>query len=98
MRAPHGSSKRLGYVVIVLVVLLASGFAAARALTSSIGGQRPLELDDDHHDRGPGDGSGDHRPAGVARRATWPFASDSPWNVPLGSGATFGVREVAAGR
>lgn len=96
MRAPHGSSKRLGYVVIVVVVLLASGFAAARALTSSIGG----------HDRSssttptttvPPTVPATTAPTAVRDAAAWPFSSDSPWNVPLGSGATFGFREVAAG-
>jgi hypothetical protein len=36
-------------------------------------------------------------PAPTRDAATWPFASDSPWNTPLGSGATFDARPVASG-
>jgi len=93
-------------VFVVVVVMVATGLAAALALTDWIGGgheragaPNPRAGPGAPSTTAPGSGLEIPRtttPATTRDPALWPFATDSPWNTPLGSRATFDSREVAS--
>jgi len=76
-----------------------SDAAGPGADAASPGGDAPVAPDGPLADAAAGDGGGPAADAaadgsvgpcsGTRDPAAWPFASDSPWNMPIGSGATY---------